>query len=88
MLTATNAPMIKIIVSMLVFELALEPNFYNFHFKPLFYSCITIRKHFRAKMKKVKNKGIASAINDKSPEKVINRSILVGRKGLYMVFPS
>jgi hypothetical protein len=46
-----------------------------------------IRKHFKAKIKNVMNNGIDSAITANCPENVINRSNLVGLKGLYMIVP-
>ena len=87
MLFTNDTSMIKIIVSVTMFELTFEPHFNEFHVNTPFYSCITIRKHFRANIKNVKNKGTDKAITAKSPEKDMNRSNLVGRKGLYMMFP-
>jgi hypothetical protein len=47
-----------------------------------------ILKAFNANIKKVINKGTDIAITAKSPENVMNRSSLVGLKGLYMISPS
>jgi hypothetical protein len=87
MLITNDTSMIKIIVSMSMFESTFKPHFNDFHSNTPFYNCIVILKHFSANIKKVKNKGIDKAITPNSAEKVINRSSLVGLKGLYMVFP-
>ena len=78
MFTTTDAPVIKIIVSMFLFEFTFKPHFNDFHSNTPFYNCIVILKHFRANIKNVKNKGTDIAITANSPEKLINLSNFVG----------
>jgi hypothetical protein len=65
--------MIKIIVSMLFFELALKPHFDKFH------NSMTILKHFKLMIKNAKNNGTDIATK---ASKLMNENVLSSRDGL------